>query len=87
MSRSFKKSNFSGNTTSESEKRNKEIYHRSRRKAERNTLASYNSVIYDPLEEFEDLEFEEEVKDGGWMFAKDGRMMFDADKFPEMKRK
>lgn len=87
MSRSFRKSNFHAVTTSESEKHNKEIYHRGRRKSERNALASYSSVIYDPLEEFEDLEFEDEVKDGGWMFAKDGKMMFDADKFPELKRK
>lgn len=87
MSRSFRKSNFHAITTAESEKHNKEIYHRSRRKSERNVLASYSSVIYDPLEEFEDLEFEDEVKDSGWMFAKDGKMMFDADKFPELKRK
>ena len=72
MSRSFKKSNFSGNTTAESEKQSKEIYHRGRRKSERNVLASYSSVIYDPLDDFEDLEFEDEVKDSGWMFAKDG---------------
>lgn len=87
MSRSFKKNNFSGNTTSESEKHNKEIYHRGRRKSERNTLASYSSVIYDPLDDFEDLEFEDEVKDGGWMFAKDGKQQFDPEKFPELKRK
>lgn len=90
MARSFKKNNFSGNTTSESEKHNKEIYHRGRRKSERNALASYR-VIYDPmndpLDDFEDLEFEEEVKTGGFMFAKDGKRMFDVDKFPELKRK
>ena len=87
MSRSFKKNNFSGNTTFESEKHNKEIYHRSRRKTERNVLASYSSVIYDPLDEFEDLEFEDEVKNSGWMFSKDGKMMFNPEKYPELKRK
>lgn len=87
MSRSFKKSNFSGNTTSESEKYDKEIYHRARRKAERNVLASYSSAIYDPLEEFEDLEFEDEVNNGSWMFSKDGKMQFDSEKYPELKRK
>lgn len=87
MSRSFKKNSFSGNTTAESEKHDKEIYHRGRRKSERNILASYSSVIYDPLEEFEDLEFEDEVKDGGWMFSKDGKAMFDSEKYPELKRK
>lgn len=87
MSRSFKKNNFSGNTYSESEKHNKELYHRGRRKSERNALASYGSVIYDSLEEFEDLEFEDEVKDGSWKFSKDGKQQFDPEKFPELKRK
>ena len=87
MSRSFKKNNFSGNTASESEKHNKEIYHRSRRKSERNVLASYSSVIYDPLDDFEDLEFEDEVKDAGWMFAKDGKCQFNPEKYPELMRK
>lgn len=87
MSRSFKKNNFSGNTTAESEKHNKEIYHRSRRKTERNVLASYSSVIYDPLDDFEDLEFEDEVKNSGWMFSKDGKQQFDPEKYPELKRK
>ena len=87
MSRSFKKNNFSGNTTIESEKHNKEIYHRSRRKAERNALTRYSSVIYDPLDDFEDLEFEDEVKNSGWMFAKDGKWQFDPEKYPELKRK
>lgn len=87
MSRSFRKSNFHAITTADSEKHNKEIYHRGRRKSERNALANYSLVDYDPLDEFEDLEFENEVKDGGWVFAKDGKMMFDPTKYPEMKRK
>lgn len=53
------RSMYNGNWNSNHQEEN----YRGRRKSERNALASYSSVIYDPLEEFEDLEFEDEFKE------------------------
>lgn len=89
MSRSFKKNNFSGNTTADSDKYDKEKHHRARRKTEKNVLSSLNRINLEDLEDsdFLDLEFEKEVNDGLSLFSKDGKTMFYEDDFPELKRK
>lgn len=89
MSRSFKKNNFAGRTTAESDKYDKEKHHRARRKTERNVLSSLGGINLEGLEDsdFLDLEFEKEVNDGLSIFSKDGKAMFSEEEFPELKRK
>lgn len=90
MSRSFKKNNFAGRTTAESDKYDKEKHHRARRKTEKNVLASLSGVNLEDLEYsdfLDDLEFDKEVNDGVSLFSKDGKTMFSEEDFPELKRK
>lgn len=87
MSRSRKKSNFHGITTSDSEKYNKQTYHRGVRKGVRNTLRGLSTTSVTLDDEYEDVQFEKEVNNAGWWFEKDGKVMFDENKTPEHKRK
>ena len=78
MTRSRKKTPISGITTAESEKQDKRLANRRVRRAVKQALAT--SVDVDVLPHRRDLT-------NPWTMAKDGKMWFNADRFPEALRK
>lgn len=78
MTRSFKRHNWCGNTTHDSEKQDKLHAHRRIRHAVR------QSLHVDPSTEI--LPLDKEFLDP-WLMDKDGKQMFDPEEFPELKRK
>lgn len=80
MSRSNRKRPFCGNTTSESEKQDKGIFHKKWRRTSKQQLSD--------IEDLDDLVFDtkREVSNVyGW--AKDGKRRFDPEHSPECMRK
>jgi hypothetical protein len=72
MSRSFRHRPFAGITTSDSEKKDKQIEHRAERAAVRESLSAFR---------------EPDLRPRGQYWDKDGKMRFDPKKYPEMLRK
>ena len=79
MSRSYKKNNYSGNTTASSDKASKQQFARKERRYVATKIAS---------EDWQSAELADSRMFGSdWDTQKDGKFYFDEEDYPELKRK
>lgn len=79
MSRSYKKNSITGNCSSKSEKKDKQIYNKKLRRNIKQIMKKeeVDDWLFPSLNETQNI----------WLMSKDGKSHFDSKKFPELLRK